>query len=80
MPSESQSAAMLVTYVNGVQPIAHQFDGFLIHSRGSGAAPLGAAGQGIDVVSSFFGAPTLIRTDLGVPVRSGVPFRPGVPV
>lgn len=65
---ESQSAAMLVTYANGIQPVAHQFDGFLVHSRGAGAAPLGAAGQGIDVISSFFGTPTTIRADLDVPV------------
>jgi hypothetical protein len=65
---ESQSAAMLVTYANGVQPIAQQFDGFLIHSRGGGAAPLGAAGAGLDVIGAFFGTPTTIRDDLDVPV------------
>jgi hypothetical protein len=65
---ESQSAAMLVTYANGVQPLARQFDGFLVHSRGAGAAPLGAAGQAIDVISGFFGTPTVIRNDLEVPV------------
>lgn len=66
---ESQSAAMLVTYVDGVQPIALQFDGFLVHSRGAPAAPLGAAGAGIDVTSAFFGtSTTMIRDDLDVPV------------
>ena len=33
---ESQSAFTLTTYVNGVQPLTEQFDGFLIHSRGLG--------------------------------------------
>ena len=37
---ESQSAFALTTYVDGVQPLTNQFDGFLIHSRGGAAAPL----------------------------------------
>lgn len=65
---QSQSAAMLVTYANGVQPSTRQFDGFLVHSRGSAAAPLGEAGEGIDVITAFFGTPTTIRDDLDVPV------------
>ena len=65
---QSQSAAMLVTYANGVQPQAQQFDGFLIHSRGAPAAPLGATNAGVDVIAAFFGAPTTVRDDLEVPV------------
>jgi hypothetical protein len=64
---ESQSAFMLTTYVDGVQPLTHEFDGFLIHSRGAAAAPLGEAGAGIDIVASIVGAPTIIRTDSDVP-------------
>lgn len=37
---ESQSAFRLVTYLNAVDPVARVFDGFLIHSRDGGAAPL----------------------------------------
>jgi hypothetical protein len=37
---ESQSAARLVTYVDGVHPIADIYDGFLIHSRGASGASL----------------------------------------
>jgi hypothetical protein len=66
---ESQSGFMLATYADGVQPLTHQYDGFLIHSRGAAAAPLGEPGTGIDVVSTFVGgSPTRIRTDLDVPV------------
>lgn len=37
---ESQSAFRMVTYVNAIDPIARVFDGFFVHSRGGGAAPL----------------------------------------
>ena len=33
---ESQSAGRLVTYIDAVHPIAHVYDGFLVHSRFSG--------------------------------------------
>jgi hypothetical protein len=56
---ESQSAGRLVTYIDAVQPLVHVYDGFLVHSRGAGAAPL---------ASGAVPSPTLIRTDLGVPV------------
>ena len=66
---ESQSGFMLTTYANGVQPLTREFDGFLIHSRGTSAAPLGEPGTGIDVVTTFVGGtPTLVRADLDVPV------------
>jgi hypothetical protein len=63
---ESQSAGRLTTYVNAVQPVAGEYDGFLIYSRGSTAAPLGARPLGS-------ADPTIpdvarIRTDLKVPV------------
>ena len=37
---ESQSAGRLVTYIDAVQPLAHVYDGFLVHSRGAAGAPL----------------------------------------
>ncbi len=58
---ESQSAIFLTTYVNAVHPVVNLFDGFLIHSRGSGApAPSGDRATGADGVN--------IREDIGVPV------------
>lgn len=57
---ESQSAARMVTYVNAIHPIANVFDGFLIHSRSNGGAPLQAG--------SALPQPTRIRDDLTVPV------------
>ena len=66
---ESQSAFTLTTYADGVQPLTSAYDGFLIHSRGASAAPLGEPGRGIDVATTFVGgSPTRIRTDLDVPV------------
>ena len=37
---ESQSAMFLTTYINAVDPLAQIYDGFLVHSRFAGAAPL----------------------------------------
>jgi hypothetical protein len=64
---ESQSAFALTTYANGVQPLTAAFDGFLLHSRGAAPAPLGNAGP-IDIAGAITGAPTIVRTDLDVPV------------
>ena len=64
---ESQSAFALTTYVNGVQPLTLAYDGFLVHSRGGAAAPLGAPGEGIDIAGTIGGEPTRIRTDLDAP-------------
>lgn len=60
---ESQSAFRLTTYANAIQPRTNLFDGFLIHSRGGSAAPLGA-----DETDDAPPTPTFIRTDLDVPV------------
>jgi hypothetical protein len=59
---ESQSAFRMVTYVNAIQPVAHAYDGYLIHSRNGSGAPL--------VGDGFTGPVTtaLIRSDLDVPV------------
>jgi len=42
---ESQSAFRLTTYIDAVQPLAHAYDGFLVHSRGANGAPLSQAPQ-----------------------------------
>jgi hypothetical protein len=59
---ESQSAARMVAYIDAVHPVADIFDGFLVHSRGGGGAPLedtpDILGQGV----------VRIRDDLDVPV------------
>lgn len=65
---ESQSAAMLVTYANGVQPLTRGFDAIIVHSRGGPAAPLGAPGEALNVASAFAGSAVKIRDDVGVPV------------
>lgn len=65
---ESQSAYALTTYVNGIQPITGCFDGFLIHSRGGPAMPLGAPGRGVDMEAGRSDPPVRVRTDLDVPV------------
>jgi hypothetical protein len=65
---ESQSAFALTTYANGVQPLTLAYDGFLVHSRGGAAAPLGAPDQGIDIAGTIGGPPTQVRTDLDAPV------------
>jgi hypothetical protein len=65
---ESQSAFRLVTYVNAVHPVAHVYDGFLIHSRGGAGAALSQEPQPvIDVAGN-----TLVRTDVDVPVLTFV--------
>ncbi|HEX6568305.1 MAG TPA: alpha/beta hydrolase domain-containing protein [Acidimicrobiales bacterium] len=65
---ESQSAFTLTTYANGVQPLTLAYDGFLIHSRGGAAAPLGEPDAGIDIAGTVGGESTRIRTDLDAPV------------
>jgi len=65
---QSQSAFMLTTYINGVQPLTKAFDGFLVHSRAGGSAPLGEPGVAMDVVAAITGPQAIIRTDIEVPV------------
>lgn len=61
---ESQSASRMVTYIDAIQPLAHAFDGFLVHSRGSGGAPLSQA-----PLPSVVSPPAvMIRTDNTAPV------------
>ncbi len=61
---ESQSAARMVTYIDAIQPLVHEYDGFLVHSRGAAGAALSQSP--LPAVSPP--SPTLIRTDLHVPV------------
>jgi hypothetical protein len=61
---ESQSAGRLVTYIDAVHPVAGVYDGFLVHSRFAGGAPLSQAPQPAVAVPS----PTPIRDDLDEPV------------
>ncbi len=42
---ESQSAGRLVTWVNSLGPVYGLFDGYIIHSRGGGSAPLSQSPQ-----------------------------------
>ena len=63
---ESQSAFRLTTFVNGVHPLAPVYDGFLVHSRGGGAAPVAADGEE-GLTSSIVGQ-VRIRDDVDVPV------------
>ena len=58
---QSQSAMRLTTYIDGVDSIAHVYDGYLVQSRFKSAAPLGAD------ASSSPPAGVKIRDDVGVP-------------
>lgn len=57
---ESQSAGRLATYINAAHPLVDVYDGFLVHSRGAGSAPLSQTP--LPVVATP--VPTLIRDDL----------------
>jgi hypothetical protein len=65
---ESQSAFALTTYINGVQPLTGQYDGFLVHSRGGSAFPLGEPGGGVGMAEVVGGPATTIRTDGAAPI------------
>jgi hypothetical protein len=67
---ESQSAAFLTTLVNAVHPLDPAFDGFLIHSRGGGGAPLegGFVSDRQRDASALTERGVRVRTDLDVPV------------
>lgn len=65
---ESQSAYALTTYANGLQPLTGRFDGFLVHSRGGAAMPLGEPGAAVDIGVFRCDPPVRVRDDLDVPV------------
>jgi hypothetical protein len=68
----SQSAMCLTTYANAIAPLAHVFDGYLVHSRPGATGGLeGPFPHDADVdtaVRVFDGPPVRIRDDLDVPV------------
>ena len=61
---ESQSAFRLVNYINGIHPITHVYDGFLVHSRGGFGAGLSEMPQPVIPAPGT----TAIRADVDVPV------------
>ncbi len=66
---QSQSAFALVTYINGVHPLTEVYDGYFLHSRGAAGFPvMSPDGEAADIAGSLGGEPTIIRTDLDVPV------------
>lgn len=65
---ESQSAYALTSYANGVHGLTGVFDGFLVHSRGGAAMPLGEPDRAVDIGEFRSGPATAIRDDLDVPV------------
>jgi hypothetical protein len=65
---ESQSATRLVTYYNAIQPVAQVYQGFFIHSTGSGAP----VSQSLAAVGVLGGA--------SVPAPPDIPATPDIPV
>jgi hypothetical protein len=63
----SQSAFRLVTYINAVHPLAHPFDGYLVHSRGANASGFKAEGLARDTENAVPPG-AHIRADIDVPV------------
>ncbi len=57
---ESQSAGRLAAYINGIHPLADIYDGFFVHSRSVGAAPIAADVEQPEIVR--------YRTDLADPI------------
>jgi hypothetical protein len=64
---ESQSAMRMVSYVDGVHPLAKQFDGFFIHSRGAGGIPFDDSG-GLALGGFGGGGAVFIRDDIDAKV------------
>jgi Alpha/beta hydrolase domain len=60
---ESQSAGALVTYINGVEPLTHAFDGYFVHSRGNASMPLAKPGEAVGFEQLFGAASAFFRTD-----------------
>ena len=65
---ESQSAFALVTYINGVAPLTHAFDGYFVHSRGASGLPLASPGKAAGIADALGGAPAIFRTDQDTPI------------
>ena len=64
---ESQSAMFLTTYINAVDPLAQVYDGFLVHSRFGGAAPLDGSSI-FEEQQTSIAQSVPFRTDLRVPL------------
>jgi hypothetical protein len=68
----SQSAGRLITYYNAINPVAHVYQGFLIHSAGAGAAlsqsTAGAGPSGANPIPAPPGVPA--TTNIPVPGNS----------
>lgn len=64
---ESQSAMFLTSYVNGVDPLAKAYDGFLVHSRFGPAAPLDGSSI-FDEAMAIDTEAVAFRPDLRVPL------------
>lgn len=67
---ESQSAIALVTYYNGVEPLARAFDGYLVHSRGAGSLPLVGPGEYAFLTDALGAGAARFRTDVDVPIMN----------
>ena len=65
---ESQSAFALTTYVDGVQPLTHEFDGFVIHSRAGAASRSASRDRPSTSSRAITGPPTKFRTDGRAPI------------
>ena len=64
---ESQSAFRMTTYIDAIEPLSKGvYDGYLVYSRGDDGAALSQAPEP-DIKTP---SPTLIRTDLSVPVMT----------
>jgi Alpha/beta hydrolase domain len=61
---ESQSAFRMVNYIDAIHPIAHVYDGYFVHSRGSISAPLSESPQKTIAVPGT----AAVRDDIDVPV------------
>lgn len=64
---ESQSAHFLTTYVNAIDPIARVYDGYMIHSRFGGSAPLDGSSM-IGASVSNYPQQVHFRNDIRVPL------------
>ncbi|MCK9929834.1 hypothetical protein MXD62_22120 [Frankia sp. Mgl5] len=74
----ASAAGSTTTGLRGADPARYEsldqprdgyaFDGFLVHSRGSGALPLVGPGQSASLTDIAATTPALIRSDTGVPV------------
>jgi len=60
---ESQSAFQMTTYIDAIQPTAHVYDGFFVHSRGGGAIPVSGGNISTGITGGI-----RIRDDIDVPV------------